>query len=213
MVWALGADELIAQHLAALPLHQLLQGGLIVPAGALLLLLVQDEALDQLAGRADAPVQVHGGQYRLHRVGGDGGTGAASAGLLALPQLQIGAQLQHLGHLRQALLAHQGGPGAGQIPLRQVGVGAVQVVGHHHAQHRIPQKLQPLVALHPFGPVLIGIGAVGEGVFQQGPVGKPITQLLFQGLHGRSFLSKREPRRRRGSLSLSFFGSVVQLGL
>ena len=36
VIGALGADELVAQHLAALPLHQLLEGGLVIAAGALL---------------------------------------------------------------------------------------------------------------------------------------------------------------------------------
>ena len=33
VIGALGADELVAQHLAALPLHQLLEGGLVIAAG------------------------------------------------------------------------------------------------------------------------------------------------------------------------------------
>ena len=207
MIGALGADELVAQHLAALPLHQLLKGGLVIAAGALLRLPVQDELLDELPGRADAAVQVHGGQHRLHRVGNDGGPLPAAAGLLPLAQLQVGAQLQALGHFHQAALTHQGRPGAGQIPFRQVGVGAEQVVGHDHTKHRVPQKFQPLIALQSLGLVLVGVGAVGEGVFQKGPVGKPVTQLFFQCLHGRSSLSKPEPRREAGLLSLWFLQS------
>ena len=34
----------------------------------------------------------------------------------------------------------------------------------HHAQHRVPQELQTLIALAALEPVLIGIGAVGERV-------------------------------------------------
>ncbi len=39
---------------------------------------------------------------------------------LALAQLQIGAQVETLGHLVQTLLADQCGPDAGQVPLRDV---------------------------------------------------------------------------------------------
>ena len=68
-------------------LDQLLEGGFIVPAGGgLLLLLVQNQTVDELAHLADAPVQVDGGQHGLHRVGLDGGAGPAAAMVLPLAQ-------------------------------------------------------------------------------------------------------------------------------
>ena len=145
--------------------------------------------MDQLPGLADAPVQIDRSQHGLHRVRLDGGTVAAAAALLPLAQFQVAAQVQGLGHLHQAALAHQGRPDAGQVPLGQVRPGAVEVVCHHETQNRVPQKLQPLVAGHPLLPVLVGIGAVGQGVFQQRGIAEGVADLLFQGLHGvRSFL-------------------------
>ena len=134
MVRAALPHQTVGQHLTALPLDQLLEGGLEVPAvGDLLPLLVQDQVVDQLAGLADAAVQIHGGQHGLHRVRLDGGTLTAAAALLAPAQLQIAAQIQGLGHLHQTSLADQGRPDAGQIPLGQIGPVAVQVVGHHQS--------------------------------------------------------------------------------
>ena len=71
---------------------------------------------------------------------------AAAAGLLALAQPQLTAQAQALGHLIQALLAHQRRPHPGQVSLRQVRVLVIQIVRRYQTQHGVPQKLQPLVA-------------------------------------------------------------------
>ena len=103
---------------------------------------------------------------------------AAAAGLLPLAQLQILSQPQGLGHLHQALLAHQGGAGAGQLPLRQVRVVPVQVVCHHHPQNGVAQKFQPFVALQ-LSPALVGAGAVGQRVFQQFRALKGVAQLFL----------------------------------
>ena len=179
VVGALLAGEAVFQHLAALPLDQLLEGGLIVPGAVQSLdLPAEDIPLDDLPGRADAPVQIDRRQHRLHCVGLDGGALPAAAGLLSFSQAQVLPQIQLRGHLHQALLAHQGRPGAGQLPLGQIGVVAVQVVGHHHTQNRIPQKFQPLIALE-LAPALVGTGAVGQGIFQQGCILEGISQLFF----------------------------------
>ena len=174
---------MILQHLAALPLDQFLQCRLIVPVFAPLGLGVQNIALDDLPGRADAPVQIDRRQDGFHRVGLDGRAAASAAGALPPAQLQIFAQVPGPGHLHQALLAHQGRPGPGQVPLRQVGVGPVEIVRRDHPQHRVPQKLQTLVALAALAAVFVGVGAVGQGVVQQRRVPKGIAQGLFQGLH------------------------------
>ena len=118
VVGALLAHQAIVQHLAALPLDQLLKGGLVVPGlGQPGHLTAEDIFLDDLPGGADAPVQIDSGQHGLHRVGPDGGALASAAGLLAPAQVEILPQAQLLGHHHQALLADQGGPGAGQVPL------------------------------------------------------------------------------------------------
>ena len=179
---ALG-HRLIVQHLVGLALHQFLQLGLAVTAAALhhlLLLLIQQDAMDQRAGLVDAAVQIHRGQHRLHRVRQNGRTAAAAAALLALAQQQEVPQAQTLGHLVQALLAHQGGADTGQLALRQVGMLAVQKVRRHEAQHRVAQELQPLVAGDAHAAVLVGVGAVVQCAPQQLRIVEAIAQPLLQ---------------------------------
>ena len=176
--------QVIAQLLPALLLHQLLQGGLVVLIlGHITGVAAEDKALNHLPGGADAPVQVNGGDDGLHRIRLDGGPPPAAAGALPLAQLQIVPQGQLPGHLHQTPLAHQSRPGAGELPLGHIGVRAVQVVGHHHAQHRVPQKLQPLVAGDSPAPVLVGVGTVVQRPLQQLSVLECIAQLLLQILH------------------------------
>ena len=78
----------------------------------------------------------------------------------------------------QALLTHQRRPDAGQIPLRQIRVPGKEVLRRNESQHAVPQKLQPFVAAQPLRPVLVGIGAVVQGLPQQLLVAEGIVQIL-----------------------------------
>ena len=121
----------------------------------------------------------------------------AAAGLLAPAQLQIRAQAQLPGHLVEALLAHQGRPDAGQVPLRRVRVLAEEELRRHKAQHGVPQELQPLVAPDAGGPVLVGIGAVVQRLLQQGRVPEAVIKSFSPGPACR-LSPKRRPRCPRG---------------
>ena len=195
MVGARGPRQLIVQHLAASALDQLLQLRLIVPAALLhhlLTLLVQQDAVDEVAGGVHPAVQIHGGKYGLGGVGQYGGPAAAAALLLALAQQQIIAQVQGLGHLVQALLTHQGGADAGQVALRQLRVLFEQVLGGHKAQHGVAQEFQALVAAYTLAAVLVGVGAVVQGGTEQLRVAEGVAQLFFQFFH-RNLLKKYGP--------------------
>ena len=160
----------VGQLLTGLPLDVLLQKGLVVPAAFLHHLFplhVQQNAVDQLRRGGNAAVQIHGGEHSLGCIRQNGGPMAAAAGLLALAQLQIAAQIQLLGHLVKALLAHQRCPDPGQIPLRQVRVPGEEILRRHKAQHAVAQKLQPFVAAKPLGAMLIRVGAVIQRLPQQ----------------------------------------------
>ena len=146
------------------------------------------------------PVQVHGGEHRLRGVRQDGGPLPAAAGLLAPAQLQILAQAQLLRHLVQALLTHQRRPDPGQVPLRQVRVVAEQELRRDEAQYGVPQELQPLVAVQPGGPVLVGVGAVAQRLLQQSRVPEAVIQFFLQVPHIVSPI--RKPRCPRGSLQM-----------
>ena len=90
----------------------------------------------------------------------------------------------------EALLAHQGRPGAGQLALRRVRVLAEQILARDQAQHGVSQELQALVALDPGAPVLVGIGDVDHGGAQQLHVPERVAQPLFQFIHVSSFLQQ-----------------------
>ena len=210
MVRAGGADHLVVQRLVAAALDQLLKLRLIVPAAllhGLLLLLVQQHPVDQGPGGFHAAVQVHRREHGLRCVGQDGGPLTAAAGLLALAQPQLTAQAQALGHLIQALLAHQRRPHPGQVSLRQVRVLVIQIVRRDQTQHGVPQKLQPLVAADAAAPVLVGVGAVVQGRLKLLLAAEGVAQLFFQYLQGMHDVfspfrsGKRKPRcNQRGLL-------------
>ena len=85
----------------------------------------------------------------------------------------------------QTVLAHQGSPGAGELPLRHVRVGAEQVFRHDQPQHGVAQELQPLIAGDALRPVLVGVGAVGQGVLQQFRIMEAVSQPRLQIFHSR----------------------------
>ena len=127
----------------------------------------------------ESAVQEHCRQHCFHGIGQDGGTTAAAAGILALAQLQVASQIPLLGHQHQTALADQVGTDAGQVAFGQVGEGAVEVVGHDHAQHGVAQKFQAFVAADAAQVVLVGVGAVGQGMIQQLGILELVSQFGF----------------------------------
>ena len=90
MVGAALAEQAVGKRLVRRALHEFLQNGLVVAAlflGDLLALGVEQYAVDERAGRADAAVKIHRGKHRLGRVGQDRRTRAAAAALLAVAEL------------------------------------------------------------------------------------------------------------------------------
>jgi hypothetical protein len=68
----------------------------------------------------------------------------------------------------QGFLAHQVGPHAREIALGQLAQALIQQVRDDQAQHRVAQKLQPLI-------VLRAVAAVGERQLQEARVGKLVA--------------------------------------
>ena len=69
-------------------------------------------------------------------------------------------------HLGQRARVDHRGPQLGQLAFGQVGVGAVQRVRDHQAEHRVPEELQPLVGGQTA--VLVRVRAVGQRTHQKG---------------------------------------------
>ena len=62
-------------------------------------------------------------------------------------------------------------------PLRPLGIAAVQQVGHHEAEHRVPQELQGLVVAASSGlEILVGVAGVGERAVEQREVREAMAQ-------------------------------------
>ena len=99
----------------------------------------------EAAGRGVAQIQVHGPDQRLQRVA----VHRARAGHAALRHVElhelVEPQLQR--YPVQALAVDDARAHLRQKALLLVGVLAKQVLGHHRAQHRVAEKLQPLVRL------------------------------------------------------------------
>ena len=131
------ASQAVLQNLAALPLHQLLKGGLIVPgAGQPLHLPAEDILLYDLPGR---------GRSRRPNRPQPAPASTASAWMegrfrpppasLPLPRCRYSPRCS-ASATSTRLSSHQGRPGPGQLPFGQIRVVAVQVVSHHHTQNR-----------------------------------------------------------------------------
>ena len=90
-------------------------------------------------------VEIDGAHQRLQRVGQDRRTRAPAGPLLAAADEEEAPEVERARRPRQPPLAHQRRPRARQIALGAVGEAAHQQIAHHQRQHRVAQKLQPLV--------------------------------------------------------------------
>jgi len=108
------------------------------------------EALeDELARRLDAPREVHGADHGLEGVGEDRGLRPTPRRILASPE-QDGLGNAELDRERgERGRAHDGGPDAGEVPLGQLGEGAVEVGGDDDAEDGVAEELEPLVRRLP----------------------------------------------------------------
>ena len=130
-----------------------------------------------------AAVKIQRGNDGLHRIGQDGGALAPAGVLLAPAQAHIAAQAELGGHGVQALLADEARAQAGHPPFRHVGEAPVERIRHHHAQHGVAQKLQPLGALAAGGAALVGKGAVRQRGLEKRPVAEMVAELFLKGFH------------------------------
>ena len=105
MVGAGLADELVAQDLILLALHQLLQSGLVVKIMRLSGRdIAEDQAVDDLLGCGEAAVHIACRDDGLHGVGDDGVALAAAAVLLAVAEQQESAQMDGCSRAGQILI-------------------------------------------------------------------------------------------------------------
>ena len=82
------------------------------------------------------------------------------------------------GHLGQGAGVDHGRPQLGEPALGEVRMGGVERLGDDHAEHGVPEELQPLVGRQ--STVLVGVRAVREGAVEQLGVQNRISERLAQ---------------------------------
>ena len=161
---------------------QLLEPGLEVVAagtGRGLRHALAQQVHDQRRRVVPPPVEVDGADHRLHGVGQDRRLLPPAGRVLALAQAHRLAQTQLGRGLGQGARVHHCRPHLGQVALRQVGVGAVEVGGDHQPEDAVAQELEALV--RQLARALGAPGAVAEGARQQFPIVERTTEPLNEG--------------------------------
>src|SRR5690606_24779822 len=199
LLLVLGA--LVAQHvpgqLAEAAGGELLEAGLVVAREAAvehLLDPVLEQVEHQRRRRAEPAVEVHRADHGLHAVGEDRGLLPPSGRLLAPAARRRGPEAAGPRHRGERGGAHELGAVPGEDAFARLGCGPVQVVGHHQAEHRVAEELEPLVGGN--GAVLGAPGAVPEGELQELRVGEPVGQQVTEVVAGVDGGDLRVSRRR-----------------
>ncbi len=106
------------------------------------------------------PIQVDGADQRFHGVGENRRLLPTSGLILAFAEQKGVADIELGRQLGQGGRVDHRSPHFGQLSLRHLGIGPVQVVGDDQAEHGVTEELQPLVRA--------GSGILGA----PGPVGQ-----------------------------------------
>src|SRR5699024_6520901 len=124
---------------------------------------IADDALHDLARDLASVRAVDGPEDRLHGVRAARVRVATARGLLALtaPRVCCGPPGPEVaGDVGEDVGVGQARADLGQVALRPVRVGVVEVLGHHELEYRVTEELEPLVVGH--APVLVRVGPVRQ---------------------------------------------------
>lgn len=121
-----------------------------------------------------AAVQVDRAEHRLEEVGEDALLAGAAAALLAPAEARVLAELELARALGEGDAVHERRARAREVALRPVRVGLVEEAGDGEPEHRVPQELEPLVAV-PL-PLLVGAGRVRERGAEQLRIGEAMAE-------------------------------------
>ena len=124
-----------------------------------------EEPVHDGGGGREAAGEVHGTDHGLDGVGEDRRLLPPSRGLLATAELDVLADADAPTHLGQRPGVDDRRPQLGQPALGEVGVGAVERLGHDHTEHRVAEELQALVGRQPA--VLVGVGTMRQRAVEQ----------------------------------------------
>ena len=202
LVVGTGLGDQVLGHAEALGRGELLETGLPVQAGAEVGGLLDqrvEQPVHQFGGRVEALVEIDRADHRFQGVGEDGRLVPAARALFAPAEPDEGAQVEAAADLRQRTRVDHRGPQLGQLAFGQVGVGAVQRVRDHQAEHGVPEELQPLVGGQTA--VLVRVGTVGQRTHQKGGL-ELVPEPPFQKRVGRGRVVRRFRRRSASALGV-----------
>ena len=92
------------------------------------------------------------------------GFSAPAGGVLPAPEQQRLAEAEPGADGGEGLGAHDGGADPGEVPLRQLRMVAVEVLGDDDPEHRVAEELEPFVRL--LARHLGAVGTVAQGEVQ-----------------------------------------------
>src|SRR5699024_7116706 len=141
---------------AGLPVQRGAQGGADAPT-------IADAALHDCARALESAREVARPEDRLHGVREDRVLVATARELLALTEPKVCSEPpgpEVAGDVGEDVGVDQARADLGQVALRPVRVGVVEVLGHHELEYRVTEELEPLVVGH--APVLVRVGPVRQ---------------------------------------------------
>lgn len=153
---------------------QLLKQALVVTRERVVVLVLAQKMQDQLRGSLQAPIQKNCPHQGLEQVSLKVLALASPRALFPPTEPDVASEPEVGGPIGQIAGADQVGPKLGQHPLAQVAVTGEQIVADHQLEHRISQKLEPLVGLGQS--LLVGMGLVQQSQLKQTRVAEAILQ-------------------------------------
>lgn len=160
------------------PRGELLQKALVVTRESVVVLVVAQQAENQLRGRLQSTIEKDRRHQGLEQIRLQVRAISAAGMLLAPSQLDIGVDSDGSRSIGQIPGGDQVGAELGQNPLAQIGVAREEVVADGQTEHGVAQKLQALIGLGQA--VLIGVRLVQQGQLEQTGVLEPIFQKLLE---------------------------------
>lgn len=124
-----------------------------------------EQMMDEDPGPIDAMGEETRPDQRFHTVGENRGLVVATGGDLTAPQMDQRTDTEVTGDPGECAGIDYGRAQLRQLTLAEIGVNGVEVLGDHHAEDRIAEKLQPFVGRQ--AAIFVRVRAVGSGKLKE----------------------------------------------
>jgi hypothetical protein len=156
---------------------------------------IAEQPAHQRLGRFHSPIQIHGAEDGLERVGEDGRLLPPAGRILTLAEQQPLPQSDGLGHIGQRGGVDHAFAQVGELALGQFVVAQIGDLGHDPPEHGITEELEPFV-----GWLAAHLGAprpMGEGAAQQARIVELIAEPAAENAEARGDLRRAHASRTR----------------